>query len=129
MLGWMDVGNKSATPLVVTCFFNAQMPQSYGLSSSHFLESVGSCQGWWHIFCFAGVLGKCGRGRVWNAAIHFLMWCIWRERNNWTFNRDASPDFAVKMFLRQSLFEWFMAFGVGFANSIVGFTDLLQNPL
>lgn len=43
-----------------------------------------------------GILGKRGRGRVWDVTIHFLLWIIWRERNNQTFNELEGVVFVVK---------------------------------
>lgn len=56
------------------------------------------------LFCRTRMLGKYGRGRVWNAAIHFLMWFIWREKNYRSFNEEENPDFVIKMFLLRFLY-------------------------
>ena len=55
--------------------------------------------GWWNW------LGKYS-SHIWNLVPLYLMWCIWRERNRWTFeDLDRSDDQLLALFFG-SLFDW-----------------------
>jgi hypothetical protein len=49
--------------------------------------------------CWTGRLGKSMAGRIWNVIPHFIMWCLWCERNARTFegggNFNTSTEIPV----------------------------------
>ena len=46
---------------------------------------------------------------IWNTTRH--MWCIWKERNCWSFNGIESPLLHIKFFFLRLLFDWFKYIG------------------
>uniref|UniRef100_A0A2N9GXM3 Reverse transcriptase domain-containing protein n=1 Tax=Fagus sylvatica TaxID=28930 RepID=A0A2N9GXM3_FAGSY len=52
------------------------------------------------IACWPGALGCSRHAVIWRAIPHCLMWCIWQERNLWSFERRemTSPDLKSPFF-------------------------------
>ena len=63
-----------------------------------------------------------GRGNrvIWNVTPHYLMWCLWRERNARIFEgcKKSIPDY--KLSFLKALFEWMNA------SSLFSFATVLE---
>jgi hypothetical protein len=53
-----------------------------------------------------GIIGTCRSREVWGAVLACLLWCIWRERNNCTFEgvELSLPD--LKFLILKCLYDW-----------------------
>jgi hypothetical protein len=67
--------------------------------------------GWWNWF------GK-RSSSVWNLIPSCLMWTIWRERNNRTFENLESPVAKVIELFFATLFDWSRAWGFTSSPSV-----------
>ena len=56
--------------------------------------------------CWTGTCGKSEAGKIWKMTPHCLMWCLWQERNDRTFNgvENSIPTLKFKFLL--TLLEW-----------------------
>jgi hypothetical protein len=43
---------------------------------------------------------------VWSVVPHCVLWLIWRERNQRTFEGNVGSSVAMKLVLLRTLFEW-----------------------
>ena len=60
---------------------------------------------------------------VWQASPHYIMWTIWRERNNKTFEDEEKSTQDIKSSFMRTLFEYrTMIEGVS-CNYLVEFLD------
>jgi hypothetical protein len=48
--------------------------------------------------CWKGSLGNSEAGKVWKMIPHCIMWCLWRERNDRTFNGVEKSIPALKFY-------------------------------
>jgi hypothetical protein len=63
---------------------------------------------------------------VWNLAPLCVMWSLWRERNNRTFeNVEHSMGWLIK-FCMSTLFDWSRAWGFTTSISVGGFIESLR---
>ena len=70
--------------------------------------------------------GKFGRHRnyaIWIAVPHWLMWCIWWERNNQHFEDLERSVSDLKLFFLKNLLDWVTVLGFRSFSSIHGFMD------
>jgi hypothetical protein len=73
--------------------------------------------------CWQGRLGRHQNIEIWKAIPHCLMWCIWRERNERTFEDSERNTLALKKMFFRTLFDWMSALGLFSFTSLVEFLD------
>uniref|UniRef100_A0A2N9IT20 Uncharacterized protein n=1 Tax=Fagus sylvatica TaxID=28930 RepID=A0A2N9IT20_FAGSY len=74
--------------------------------------------------CYLGGGTGLGRGpRVWNLIPSCLMWTIWRERNNRTFENLETPLAKVLELFFVSLYDWSKAWGLTASPSVGEFLE------
>ena len=56
--------------------------------------------------CWSGRWVKSEGGKIWKAILHCLMWCLWCESNERTFNGKETCIPALKFNFLQDLFNW-----------------------
>ena len=56
--------------------------------------------------CWHGPRSKSEAGKIWKMTPHCLMWCIWQERNDRTFNGVEKSIPALKLHLLLTLLSW-----------------------
>uniref|UniRef100_A0A2N9IA09 Reverse transcriptase zinc-binding domain-containing protein n=1 Tax=Fagus sylvatica TaxID=28930 RepID=A0A2N9IA09_FAGSY len=56
--------------------------------------------------CWHGPRSKSEAGKIWKMTPHCLMWCIWQERNDRTFNGEEKSIPALKFHLLHILLSW-----------------------
>ena len=93
---------------------------------------------WTMIFCMFGVswvmpqtnyaLLHCWRRKgpeyvVWNAIPSYLMWLLWRERNQRAFEDVERHSADLKLFLIRTLMEWTAAVSSRSFSSVFAFID------
>ena len=92
--------------------------KSFGISWVLPRLVVDTLFGWWNWF------GK-HFSSIWNLVPLCLMWCIWTERNRWTFeDMDKSDDQLLASF-SVSLFERSRAWGLSSSDSLPLFLSSL----
>ena len=59
--------------------------------------------------CWQGRFGRHRNGFIWLIVAHYLMWCLWRERNSRCFEdiERSIPD--LKSFFFSTLLDWLVA--------------------
>lgn len=82
-------------------------------------KSVADLLAAWH-----GCFEKHRNGIIWKAALHCVMWCIWRERNAQSFEdiKRNIPDF--KLFFLRTLLDWMSARDFISISSICDLMDI-----
>ena len=74
--------------------------------------------------CWQGNFGYHRYGVIWMAVPHCLMmWCIWRERNNWCFADFKRTIANLKLFFFKTLSDWMSIIG---SHSISSISDLMD---
>ena len=88
------------------------------------------------LFCWNGRLGRLEVGNIWKMIPHYLMWCLWCERNARTFNGEETFIPTLKFRFIQTLFEWLKGSDLIFSESIpeivyfqTGLEESSSNPL
>jgi hypothetical protein len=76
------------------------------------------------LLCWSGRWGKSEGGKIWKAIPHCLMWCLWCERNERTFNDKETSIPALKFHFLQSLFDWLKASQLITSISLTEMLDL-----
>ena len=66
---------------------------------------------------------------VWNLVHSCVMWSLWRERNNRTFEDIEHSVGQLIEFCMSSLFDWSRAWGFTTSTSIGGFLESLSSPI
>lgn len=61
--------------------------------------------------CQQGKLGLHRNGVIWMAVSHCLMWCIWLERNNRSFEDSKRTLAYLKLFFFKTLPDWMSIIG------------------
>ena len=58
------------------------------------------------VACWPGRFQRLWNGHLWMAALHYLMWCLWRERNNWSFEdiERTMPNLKLLFFI--TFLDW-----------------------
>uniref|UniRef100_A0A2N9HC19 Reverse transcriptase zinc-binding domain-containing protein n=1 Tax=Fagus sylvatica TaxID=28930 RepID=A0A2N9HC19_FAGSY len=56
--------------------------------------------------CWKGIRGKSEVGKIWKMVPHCLMWCLWQERNDRTFNEKERTIPALKFHFLHTLLNW-----------------------
>ncbi len=74
--------------------------------------------------CWAGKVGKDEAGMIWKAIPHYLMWCLWGERNARSFTGTSRSMPALKLYFLQSLFYWLKASRLVFSDSLIDMIDI-----
>ena len=62
--------------------------------------------------CWQGNFGHYRNGVIWMAVPHYLMWCIWRERNNRFFEDSERTIADLKLFFFKALSDWMFIIGI-----------------
>ena len=73
--------------------------------------------------CWQGKLGRHRNSAIWMVVPHCLMWCIWRERNNWHFEDLERLVANLQCFFLKTLLDWVTVFGFCSFSSVHGFMD------
>jgi hypothetical protein len=55
-----------------------------------------------------------------------LLWTLWRERNNRTFENSEHTDSQLQALLSNTLYDWAIAWGYSSCDSIISFLDSLH---
>ena len=73
--------------------------------------------------CWQSRFGQHQNGHLWIIVPHYLMWCLWRERNSKCFedNEKSMPD--LKLFFFRTLSDWLSTLQ---NQSLSSFLDLLN---
>ena len=76
------------------------------------LFGIGRCQRLVELLaCWQGNFGHYCNGVIWMAVFYRLMWCIWRERNNWCFEDSERTIADLKLFFFKTLLDWMSIIG------------------
>ncbi len=70
---------------------------------------------------FCGWMGKLGRHNsllVWNMVPHYLVWCLWRERNTRHFEDTERTISELKLLFFHTQFDWVVGSGAFSIHSI-----------
>ena len=59
--------------------------------------------------CWQGRFGHHGKGDIWMVVPYCLMWCLWRERNNRSFEDTERTIPDLKLFFLRTLLDWLSA--------------------
>ena len=79
--------------------------------------------------CWKGSLGNSEAGKVWKMIPHCIMWCLWRERNDRTFNGVEKSIPALKFYFLHTLLDWSKASHLDFSSSLSDLVDLCSARL
>ncbi len=74
--------------------------------------------------CWNGNLGKSKAGKIWKMIPQFLMWCLWREQNDRTFNGFEKSILAIKFQFLHTLLDWLKASHLDSTMPLSDMTDL-----
>lgn len=77
------------------------------------------------IQCWSGQLGSKRKGKIWNVFTHFLVWVIWKEKNERIFEEKEFSLVKVKSSLLHNVFEWACVSELGSPNSLEDFVAFL----
>jgi hypothetical protein len=56
--------------------------------------------------CWKGIRSNSEAGKIWKMVPHCLMWCLWQERNDRTFNEKERTIPALKFHFLHTLLNW-----------------------
>jgi len=108
----------------ITYSFIAHMPITCGRLCSAFWVYLGLCLDPGELLaCWYGGVWCHTTASIWSAIPHCIMWTIWREWNNQTFEGEQSITELKHIFIL-SLFEWITAFSGLRISSLLDFLDL-----
>jgi hypothetical protein len=79
--------------------------------------------------CWKGSLGNSEAEKVWKMIPHCIMWCLWRERNDRTFNGVEKSIPALKFYFLHTLLDWSKASHLDFSSSLSDLVDLCSASL
>jgi hypothetical protein len=74
--------------------------------------------------CWKGIRGKSKAGKIWKMVPHCLMWCLWQERNDRTFNEKERTIPALKFHFLHTLLNWSKASHLDGACSLSDMLDM-----
>ena len=74
--------------------------------------------------CWNGNRGKSEAGKIWKMIPQCLMWCLWRERNDRTFNGVEKSILAIKFQFVHTLLDWLKASHLDSTMSLSDMIDL-----
>jgi hypothetical protein len=63
---------------------------------------------------------------IWKMVPHWLVWCLWRERNAWHFEDIEQTISDLKLLFFNTLFEWVLGLGIHSIHSLVELIDLCK---
>ena len=75
------------------------------------------------VACWQGKFGRHWNAAIWMAMPHYLMWCIWRERNNRHFEDLDRSILDFKLFFVKNLLDWVLVLGFCSFSLVHGFMD------
>ena len=73
--------------------------------------------------CRQGKFGRHRNGVIWMAVPHCLMWCIWRERNNRSFEDSKRTMAYLKLLLIKTQSDWMSIIGSLSISLVYGLMD------
>ena len=79
--------------------------------------------------CWNGLLGNSEAGKVWKMISHCLMWCLWRERNDRTFNGVEKSIPALKFNFLHTFLYWSKASHLACSSSMSDLVELCSARL
>jgi hypothetical protein len=82
-------------------------------------DRMKECLGSWR-----GQRGNCTVLQIWRMASLCVMWCLWRERNAWSFEDRELGLIELKKRVLQSLFSWRVLWHSSQVSMLVEFLDL-----
>jgi hypothetical protein len=62
---------------------------------------------------------------MWMMILLYLMWCIWGERNNRSFEDCERTVVELKAFFFKTLYQWIVAYDCLHISNCLDFFDLL----
>jgi hypothetical protein len=74
--------------------------------------------------CWQGKFGRHRNWGAWHAVLHYLMWCLWQERNGQKFEDRERSIVELKLLFFRTLFEWVSVRGVLSCGSLHQFLDV-----
>ena len=74
--------------------------------------------------CWNGSFGNSEAGKIWKMIPHCLMWCLWPERNDRTFNGVEKSIPALKFKFLYTLLDWSKASHLDYSSSLSDMIDL-----
>jgi hypothetical protein len=74
--------------------------------------------------CWQGSFGRHPNFPIWQVVPHYLMWCIWRERNGCIFEDCERSYVEIKLIFLRSLLDWVVGWGLYSCNSLIQFLEL-----
>jgi hypothetical protein len=74
--------------------------------------------------CWKGIRGNSEAGKIWKMVPHCLMWCLWQERNDRTFNAKERTIPALKFHFLQTLLNWSKASHLDGSCSLSNMLDI-----
>ena len=74
--------------------------------------------------CWQGSFGRHRNFPIWRAVPHCLMWCIWRERNEHSFEDCEWSYVEIKLLFLRSLLDWVAGWGLYSCTSLIQFPEL-----
>ena len=74
--------------------------------------------------CWQGRFGHHRNGYIWLMIPHYLLWCLWRERNSWCFEDKERSISDLKLFFFRTLMDWLAALQ---NQSFLSFLDFLDS--
>jgi hypothetical protein len=76
--------------------------------------------------CRMGSLGRNDYVLVWKMIPHFLIWCLWRERNARLFEDAQRHIHELKLLFFHTLFDWVMGSGISSIHYLLELIDLCK---
>ena len=73
--------------------------------------------------CWQGSFGRHRNGYIWSIIPHYLMWCLWRERNCRCFEDYESSISDLKLLFFRTLRDWLFALQSQSFPSFIDFLD------
>ena len=64
--------------------------------------------------------------QIWNLVPLCILWCIWKERNRWTFEDLYSSGDQMFASFSGTLFDWSQAWGFTTSDSLPSFLSSLS---
>jgi hypothetical protein len=64
--------------------------------------------------CWKGQFCRLWNAEMWKMVLSYLMWCIWRERNDRSLKDRERTVEELKDFFFKTLYLWTFAFGLNF---------------
>ncbi len=78
-------------------------------------------------FGWRNLLGK-NQSQIWNLIPSCIIWTLWRERNNRTFENVERTDSQFNELFSNTLYDWAIVWGYSSSTYVISFLDSLHLP-